>query len=402
MKKTIIILLACLVLVGSFAGGIIIGVVGSQAAGAQDNEILVSQQQYDELLKYQKLETTQQMIEQMYYSDYDESLFVDYAIKGLVASLGDPYSYYYTQEEYEARLAEDEGNYVGIGVQVTLDDASLCTVTTVFQDSPALKGGVLPGDRIIAVDGIDVRGMILDDVVARIKGEEGTQVEVIVMRGTETLALPLERAQVLANHVNYRMIDDQVGYIEITGFTGDDVEGFMEAVAFLESNQAKALVLDLRNNGGGLVDDASRIADVLLPQGNIFTLVDKNGNVTYSGDSDMKCLGLPLAVLVNEYSASASEILAGAIQDHEAGVLVGTQTFGKGIVQTPLAFADGSVLMITTEYYLTPDGRKIHGEGLSPDIESELNEEAHIYLMTDEEDNQLQDALRYLKGQIAE
>ena len=176
----------------------------------------------------------------------------------------------------------------------------------------------------------------------------------------------------------------------------------MQAVAFLESNQAKALVLDLRNNGGGLVDDASRIADVLLPQGNIFTLVDKNGNVTYSGDSDMKCLGLPLAVLVNEYSASASEILAGAIQDHEVGVLVGTQTFGKGIVQTPLTFADSSVLMLTTEYYLTPDGRKIHGEGLTPDIESVLSEDAHIYLMTDEEDNQLQDALHYLKGQIAD
>jgi carboxyl-terminal processing protease len=400
MKKITVIILACVLVLGSFAGGIFVGVIGSSAAGAQDNRITVSQQQYDLLTQYGKLEGTRETIAQSYYADYDDQMLSEYAVKGMVAALGDPYSAYYTAEEYRQRLESDAGNYVGIGVQVSLDDDSICTVTTVFENSPAMEAGILPGDKIVGVAGYDVRGQSLNDVVDQIKGESGTDVQIILRRGEETLELTVARAEVVASHVSYRMLDDEIGYIEITGFTGDDVTGFTQAIAFLQSSGAKALVLDLRYNGGGYVDDAAQIADVLLPEGKIYTLENKNGDTTGSADSDKRCLGLPLAVLVNGYSASASEIVAGAIQDYGAGVLIGTQTFGKGIVQSPFMFKDGSVLMLTTEYYLTPNGRKIHGDGLAPDIEVELDASLNPYLISDEEDAQLQAAMNHLHDQL--
>ncbi|MGI5900446.1 MAG: S41 family peptidase [Christensenellales bacterium] len=380
-----------------FACGYYVGQVDADTVEKNDGKVVISQDMYDLLLKYMRLDEIEEYIGLYFIDDYDQEGLLTGAAKGMVYSLGDIYADYYTAEEYQELMREQQGNYSGIGVRMTEDATDgVSTVINVFKNSPALEAGMQPGDRIVGVDGEDVRGLSLTEITTRVRGEDGTSVGLTIQRGDQYIEMDVMRAQITANNVEYRMIGDK-GYIKINAFEGDCLDGFTEAVALIESSNATGLILDLRYNGGGLVDYAVKIADRLLPEGVVVYTEDKYGN-REEERSDNKYLGLPLVVLVNGYSASASEILAGAIQDFDMGELVGEQTFGKGIVQGMISLKDGAALKITIANYYTPNGRNIHGEGLTPDYMVENSEEANQnpYLVSDEDDAQLQKALELL------
>lgn len=401
MSKKIIVAVTCvLVMALVFASGFLVAQITGDTVIRSGENVIISVDQYNVLTQYMRLSEIRQLVEQYYYADYDQQALYDGSAKGMVYSLGDIYADYFTPAEFAKLMQDQEGNYSGIGIKIVENEEGMCTVVTVFKDSPALAAGIVPGDLVITVDGVDVRQQSTAEIAALVRGETGTNVSVMVLRGEEYLTFDIQRAAITANRIEYRMIGD-IGYISIDEFTGDDVEGFKEGVSYIEGNNASGLIVDLRYNGGGLVDDAVGIADILLPEGIVVYTQDKNGEKVEE-KSDMRYLGLPLVVLVNEYTASASEILAGAIQDYGAGKLVGQQTFGKGIVQSYIPFKDGAALKITTAYYFTPNGRSIHGEGLTPDYVVENSEEAlnNPYLVSDDKDNQLQKALEVLREQI--
>lgn len=275
-------------------------------------------------------------------------------------------------------------------------------ITRVFEDSPAMESGLLPGDEIVGVGEEDLYGLELTDVSARIKGAEGTAALLTIWRGGKTFKVEVERRNVVQNRVSSRMIG-QVGYIEIASFYGDDVEGFKAALNKLTQEGAQALIIDVRNNTGGYLDDAVAIADMLLPEGLVVYSEKKDGTRT-EYFSEASRVELPIAMLVNGYSASASEVLCGAVRDFGAGVLVGTQTYGKGIVQTQYPFKDGAALKLTTAYYFTPSGFCLHGQGLTPDyvIDNSDEAKANPFTLSDEDDAQLQKALEVLAAQLAQ
>ena len=344
------------------------------------------------------------MVESMYYEEPDVDAMLEYAAIGLMFGLDDPYSYYYTPEDYAAMEESVEGTYAGIGTQLIVDPNDyLMTVTRVFKGSPAEEAGVLAGDKIIGVDGVGYTGYEQNQAVAAMRGEPGTEVTITVARGEETMDIVVRRAQIEMNYAEYEMLGD-IGYVIVYDFMGDAVDGFKEAVAYFREQGAKGMILDLRSNGGGLVTDAVQIADVLLPEGVIVSTEDRYGNRTEErSDADM--LGLPLAVLVNGYSASASEIVAGAIKDTGVGTLVGEKTFGKGIVQAVYPFtSDGAGIQLTVARYFTPSGVCIHGVGIEPDVEVAQPEDVELRYginnIPREKDVQLQTALEVVQELI--
>lgn len=349
-----------------------------------------------------KLEEIHSIVEKHFYeAPSDEELYTG-AFRGLVWALDDSYSYYATREEVDAMQQRRDGNYYGIGVQIIVDnETNLIKITRAFRNSPAAEAGLRTGDCIIAVDGEEVSGYERDKAVEMLKGEEGTEVIVTVLSGEDERDVAITRGEVEMNRVDYRMIDD-IGYIEIDEFVGDDVEGFEEALRELRERGAKGFVLDLRDNPGGLVEHVVKITDLLVPGGKIVYTIDREGEQEI-WNSDAEALGMPLAVLVNGMSASASEILAGAVQDYRVGTIIGEKTFGKGIVQTMFYLSDGSGVQITTSSYYTPNGRSIHGTGIEPDITVEVSEyfERNRLFLDAAEDAQLQKALEVLRAEIA-
>lgn len=402
-SKTILcIAAACLCVVVAFSGGLFLGGWFSGMGGVSGDAVTISRGDYELYQKFSRIDEIQQLIDAYYYAEYDQQTLFDHAAKGYVAGLGDIYADYYTPQEVADLYAEQEGNYVGIGVLVTEDASGYVRLLTVYRDTPALEAGLKAGDLIYMVEGEDVFGVDMNEVVSRIKGEEGTSVNISVLRGSDVLDFTVERRQVIANHVSYEMLDHNIGYIYIESFMGDDVELFHEAIDKLTGQGMEALVIDLRNNGGGYVTDVVAIADTLLPSGTIFYSEDKYG-ARMTEKSDAKALELPLAVVVNECSASASEILAGSLQDHGAATIVGVTTFGKGIVQTQIPFDDGAALKITTSYYYLPSGRCIHEQGITPDvtIETEDGLPANPYALEHEDDVQLQKAIDVLLDELS-
>lgn len=341
------------------------------------------------------------IIQKFNYEDMEEEDLFTGAYRGILWSLDDSYSYYYTAEEMENTNQRNEGNYQGIGVSITVrEETQELIITRSFKDSPAQQAGIRIGDVILAVDGVEVSGYTYERALDMIKGEPGTEVILTILSGEDQRDIALIRAEVIQNRVEYRMIGD-IAYVEISEFFGDDVEGFKGAIADCLEKGAKGLIVDLRDNQGGLVDHVAEIADILLPGGKIVYTVDRQGEQdVWSSDSD--ALDLPLAVLVNGLSASASEILAGAVQDHGAGTVIGETTYGKGIVQTRYTLSDGSGIQITTSHYFTPNGRSIHGVGITPDIEVETTEEfrRNRALMDPSEDAPLQKALEVLQAEV--
>lgn len=341
-------------------------------------------------------------ITQNFYEDVEQDQLLVGMLKGMTVMLSDPYSNYYTKEEYQRVVDETSGSYAGIGVLMGLNDDDEVEIKDVYDGGSAKEKGVQIGDIITKIEGDEIDNtMLLTDVTARVKGEVGTTVNLTFKRGSETFDLELERRKILLHYVESRMLDDEIGYIKLTEFSGECAQEFADAGNELANKGAKSLVIDLRGNPGGFVRDAVSIADMLLPEGVIVTTKDRNGKgETYESDADSA--EMELVVLVDGNTASASEILAGALQDHKKATLVGTQTYGKGIVQKPFTInSTGGTLMLTVMTYYTPNGRSIHGEGIEPDHVVELPDEVDDDLsnLTDTNDTQLQKALELLRPQ---
>ncbi len=345
-----------------------------------------------------KIETLMEVLEYYYLWDLSEEDMYDGAYAGLVSSLGDQYTEYYTPSEYQNLSAGLEGIYYGIGAYVAWDEErNLCYISKLIKGTPAAASGMAPGDYYLKVDGVELYGENPTKVSSRIRGEEGTEVVVTVLRGDEELSFTLTRARVEAPTVEYEMKENQIGYIEITEFDTVTIQQFRDAINALYDEGMQALILDLRANPGGSVAAVCAVARELLPKGLIVYMEDKNGARTEYGCDGTKKIQIPMAVLVDENSASASEILAGAIQDHGVGVLIGTTTFGKGIVQTILELSDGSAVKVTMQNYFTPNGHFIHGVGITPDITVEWDREKYV---EDGTDNQLEAAFDYIMTQL--
>ena len=372
-------------------------VIGSKGASKVKNTKLLDQDtvdKVDELTNYMDL---------YYYEDYDVQDVQDGLLEGVVSGLGDKYSTYYTAEEYKEQQLSTSGTYYGIGAALAQDkDTMQVTITKIYEGTPSEEAGLKKDDVIVSADGTDATSMELTDFVKLIRGEEGTTVHLEVYRPSteETLEFDVERKNVELPSVSSQMLENNIGYIQISEFQSKTAEQFESALSSLKDQGAQSLIVDVRGNGGGLVDSVVAILDDILPEGTVVYTEDKYGNrqdYTSSGDT---YLDMPIAVLVDQNSASASEIFAGAIKDYNYGTLIGTKTFGKGIVQTVFSLPEGDAIKITTAKYFTPDGNYIHGVGIEPDIELEYqfmggeNDEYSVDL-----DNQIQKAIEVLSKQ---
>lgn len=373
----------------------------------EEETVTITKEEYESLRRYEKLDVLLELVEMYYYKeeDIDVDAMIEKAAVGLMAGIGDIYTQYYPPEDMAEIVEETEGEYAGIGCQLLADPTdALITVTRVFKGSPAEKAGVRSGDKIIYVDDVYYTAYEMNEAVDVMRGEPGGTVKVTVMRGLETIDFDIVREIININYVEYEILEGNIGYVMVYDFLGNAYEVFAEAIAAFEEAQVSGMIIDLRDNGGGLVNVCVDMADLILPEGTVVTMRDKY-DVVEEYKCDDQYFDVPMVVLVNGYSASASEILAGAIRDRGAGKLVGTKTFGKGIVQSELMFQDGSGVHITTAYYFTPNGECIHGVGFEPDVEVELDKEAvTLYGLNNlphDQDAQLQKALEVLKEEIA-
>lgn len=326
------------------------------------------------------------------------------AARGMVDTLNDPYAKYYTAEEYEAYLSSINGEYFGVGLLVGQPDETGAQVLEVYEGNPADKAGVQAGDIITAVDGVATSNLSLEEIRSMLDAQTGKPIELTLLRGSESLAISVTGDTVNIKRVKGSLFNERTGYIKIDMFTGDCDSEFDEALKTLKSRNMRSLVIDLRNNPGGSLDDVVKICDLLLSKGQTIVSVGEAGgadNEVYTATGHG--VGVPLAILVNEHSASASEILAGAIKDNEAGVIVGTQTYGKGVVQTTMRVEkSGGWLKLTTAAYFTPSGENIHGVGIAPDILSVLPESLQgkpLSEIDQADDEQLWAALDYVREQ---
>lgn len=347
-----------------------------------------------------KITEIETLVQKYYLNEIDTEQVENYLYKGMIAGLDDAYAAYYTKEEYQSMMDSTNGSYYGIGVEMSQNmTTGIITITRVFEGSPAEEAGLLPGDVIYKVQDTEVTGEDLTKVVSMVKGAEGTTVPISVAREGESdyLTFDVERRTIEIATVEHRMLDGNIGYISIASFDDVTVNQFLAALEDLENQGETALIIDLRNNGGGLVSSAGSILDRLLPEGLIVYTEDKYGNREELKSDAENYFDKPLAVLVNGNSASASEIFAGAIKDYGIGTLVGTQTFGKGIVQKVYPLSDGTAVKLTVSKYYTPKGNNIHGIGIAPDVEVELDADvANAITIPEEKDNQLQKAVEIL------
>jgi len=348
-----------------------------------------------------KLQTIEQIVNTYYYEgEIDSDKLWEGAYKGMMTAIGDPYSTYYTASELTELMEQTEGIYYGIGAYVGLDTVTtLPKIVSAIPGTPAEAADLRPDDIIYKVNGEEIYGLDLSAVTALIKGEEGTTVELTIIRDGENdyLIKEVERRRVETPTVTYEMFDDGMAYIQIGAFEEVTISQFADALATVKGSDMKGLILDLRANPGGSLDSVLEIAEMLLPEGLIVYMEDR-----YGTRKEYKCDGKnqftqPMVVLVDGNSASAAEVLAGALQDYEVGTLVGTTTFGKGIVQQVITLADQSAVKITISGYYTPKGRNIHGIGIEPDIECEFDGEAYY---SDNYDNQLEFAKEVLSDMI--
>lgn len=364
--------------------------------GMGGETVTISVEEYERLKQYEELDEMMQIAELYFYQEPDTQAMLDGAEMGLLYGLNDPYTFYYTPEQYQAMWADDEGEYAGIGIQIMADYVTgLCTISRVFLDSPALEVGIRKGDIITKVEDLDVGAPNLQDAVDIMRGEIGKPVNVQIMRGDQLLDFVVSRAVVHVNWVNSCMLDDNVGYISLYEFSGNCSTDFKLQLDALLEKGAKSLVIDLRDNPGGWVDDATKVADLFLPEGTVASLVYRDETTEYfSTTTDDSELDIPLVVLVNEFSASASEILSGALQDYDRATIVGTQTYGKGVVQYVLPVGTrGAGMQLTVAQYYTPDGNEVHKIGITPDVIIEWPEEdINMYDLGDLNDVQLKKA----------
>ena len=352
---------------------------------------------------YAKLDKVKEIIEQNFLFDYDEDKLIDGAISGMLETLDDPYTVYYTEDEWTKFMTETEGEYDGVGLYITYDTTnSTVIVLTPIENSPAAEAGILPGDYIISIDGESAVGKSLDEVASLLKGRAGTSVKVeferIKDKESEKFERTLVRGNIVLDPVVEKVYEGNIGYIKLTSFDETTYKAFKNSYDHLiKDEKVSGLILDLRNNPGGLLDVSTKIADLLVPEGKIVYTVDKNGTEEAIFSDDNK-IEIPMAVLINEGSASASEVLTAAIKDYGVGVIVGTKSYGKGIVQGIKTLRDGTYMKITISEYFSPKGEKINKIGITPDIEVELPEDVtSLYNLSADKDTQLQRAIEELK-----
>lgn len=352
----------------------------------------------------EKLDYLVGLIDYYYIEETDREVLEEGIYKGVTEALGDPYSVYYDVEETEALTETIDGSYSGIGATLSQNVETMAlTVLRCFEDTPALEAGLLPGDVIVSVDGTDITGMEISAAVALIKGEEGTTVELEIYREGQSdyMTVPVTRRKIDIPTVAYDMIEEGIGYIQIASFDKVTADQFADAYEDLQSQNMEGLIIDLRNNPGGMLDVVCEISEYFVPEGLIVYMEDKYGErVEYKAEGK-DTFGKPLVVLVNGNSASASEIFAGAVQDTNTGTVIGTQTYGKGVVQQVIDLGDDTAVKLTISKYYTPNGNDINKKGITPDIVEELDETLYQQaVITIEDDNQVQKALETLRGQI--
>ena len=375
-------------IIGSIVLVVVTAMLTSTLQIAIGNKVVIPKDLYESYKKYNKLIGLEQIVEGDFYKEVSEDDLVQGSIKGMFSGLGDIYSQYYTKEEFESLKEQTSGSFVGIGVYISpTSDDDYITIVAPIEGSPAEKGGIKSGDKIIKVDDQNVYANDSDKAISMIKGKAGTEVKLTLKRGEEELNLKIKREEIISKSVDSKFLEDGIGYIKITSFNENTYKEFTEALSNLKKENMKGLVLDLRNNPGGLLDICSEIADDLIGEGTIVYTKDNKGDKEYI-KSDSNKLGLPIAVLVNEGSASASEILTAAIVDNNEGIAIGTTTFGKGLVQSVRELKDGTGYKLTTAQYFTPNDNYIHGKGIEPKI------------IEKDESKQLDVAVNWMKEQI--
>lgn len=355
---------------------------------------IVNASEYDSIQRFSRLNSIYDTLMSDYYQPLDGDALVLGAIRGMMESVEDPYTFYYTPAEMTEQEEDSQGVYHGIGMVVTLREGGGVEIVRVYEDSPAVRAGLMTGDIIVAVDGESIAGdsaKDLNSVVSLIKGLDGTDVTLTVLREGAEMQITATRGVVNLEYAQFEILDGHIGYITISQFTGNAVDGVKRAVDALKSAKVDGVIVDVRDDPGGMLDEVVEIADLFLPECMIVYMEDRAGTRT-NFYSDSKYWDVPMVVLVNGGSASASEIFAAAIKENERGIIVGETTFGKGIVQTLMTFSqDGAGMQYTSASYFTPDGNSIHGIGVEPDLVVQPDETG--------EDAQLQAAIDALKGE---
>lgn len=352
------------------------------------NKVIISKDLYESYAKYNKLLGLEEIIQQDYYKEIEEDSLVDGALKGLFEGLNDPYSQYYTTDEFQSLKEQTSGSFVGIGVYIGINpEDNKLTIISPIEGSPADEAGLESGDIVLKVDGKSVDSKKVDEVIKDIKGKENTKVNLTVQRKEQELSFDITRETIVTKSVSNEVMNDNIGYLRITSFDENTYKEFKKNLSELESKKVKGLVIDLRDNPGGLLDVCVDIADDLIGKGTIVYTKDNTGNKEYY-KSDEKEIDMPIAVLINGGSASASEILTAALVDNDKAIAVGETSFGKGLVQSVKELKDGTGYKLTTAQYFTPNGDYINGKGITPKIQ-EKNEK-----------QQLESALEYIKKEI--
>ncbi len=375
-------------------GAVIVAVIASLFtlnAGIMLGKVaIVPVDRYGEYKKFEKLLALKQEIEGNFYQEPDEGKLIEGAVNGMFEGLEDPYSDYMTEEEFNELIELTKGSFGGIGVYVAPGEDGFITIISPIEDTPGDRAGLKAGDKIIKVDGEAFAGNELDKAIVKMKGEPGTSVTLTIFREgmDEPFDVNIVREEIQVKTVKSEIKDGDIGYIRITTFAENTAGEFRKNLEDLKGQGIKGLVIDLRSNPGGLLDQCHEIADEILGKGTVVYTRERSGKEEYLKSDDERKLSMPIAVLVNEWSASASEILSGAIRDNNAGVLIGETTFGKGLVQRVYPLKDGTGYKLTTAQYFTPSGEYINKKGIKPDIEVE------------DEQEQLDKALEYIKDNI--
>lgn len=347
----------------------------------------------------EKISELKELIDENYLGEVDEEELEEGIYKGFISGLDDPYSVYYDEEETKLLFESTEGEYDGIGAVLSQDmNTGIITMVQIYEDSPAMKAGIQDNDILYKVGDMEVTGEDLSEVVSYIKGEKGTTVELTVIRGddNEEITVTATRDTIQAKTVDYRMMEDGIGYISVTEFDTVTYDQYKQALEDLKNQGMEGLIVDLRNNPGGSLSTVCDMLDLMLPEGLIVYTEDKDGNKQEAQSDEEHQFNQPMVVLMNGNSASASEIYAGAIQDYGIGKIVGTQSYGKGVVQQIFDLEDGTCVKLTIAEYFTPNGRNINGTGITPDVEVEYEKNEN----DPDADNQLDKAVEVLKDEL--
>lgn len=377
-------------------------IAANTVAISMGNKVVIAKEDFETVKSMDKLLSLKEYIKQNYVEGAEDDKLLEGAIKGMFESLGDPYSVYMTKEEFKNFNESTKGTYGGIGVIVTRSEEGYVTVVAPIEDTPGERAGLKTNDKIIKVDDKDIIGIDLEAAVALMKGKKGTQVTLTVIRDDDFKApkeFKITREEIVLKAVKSNMMDNNLGYIRISTFDEDTGNEFRKALNALKAQNMKGLIIDLRQNPGGFITQCVEVADELLDEGLIVYTEDKNKNRENYKSKNGK-LDVPFVILIDEGSASASEILSGAVKDRKAGLLIGTKSFGKGLVQSIEQLKDGSGIKLTTQKYYTPNGISINKVGIQPDIEVKPLEARDGQNPEDVKDVQLERAVEELLKQV--